>query len=75
VTADKVIISGGREEPVQGDGDIIGHLDATIELVPGGLQLVYPPGAPGAELADGKGYAAVEPSAKSDRIAAYTPPS
>jgi len=74
VTADKVVISGGREEPVQGDGDIIGHLDTTIELVPAGLQLLYPPAAPGAETVDAQGHAAALSSADSDRIAAYTPP-
>ena len=43
VSAGKVHIDGGSDEPVQGDGDIIGHLGVTIEVVPEALHLVYPP--------------------------------
>jgi diacylglycerol kinase family enzyme len=73
VSAVKVHIDGGPDEPVQGDGDIIGHLDATIEVVPEALHLVYPPDAAEAARADQRGYAAIAKGSNSDRIAAYTP--
>jgi diacylglycerol kinase family enzyme len=44
VACDRVEIHGGSDEPVQGDGDIIGQLDVTIEVVPHAIHLVYPPG-------------------------------
>jgi diacylglycerol kinase family enzyme len=28
---------------LQGDGDVIGQLNAAIEVLPGALDLVYPP--------------------------------
>jgi diacylglycerol kinase (ATP) len=73
VTADKVHIDGGTNEPVQGDGDIIGHLDVTIEVVPEALHLVYPPDAAERAGAAVRRYAAVTKGSDSDRIAAYTP--
>jgi len=51
VTAEKVHIAGPADDPVQGDGDIIGHLDVTIEVVPGGIHLVFPPDAEAADAA------------------------
>jgi diacylglycerol kinase (ATP) len=73
VSAEKVHIGGGSDEPVQGDGDIIGHLDVTIEVVPEALYLVFPPAATGVAEVDAPRYTAVTPGADSDRIAAYTP--
>ena len=58
---------------MQGDGDIIGHLDVTIEVVPEALHLVYPPAAAEASDADRRGFAAVTNSRDPERIAAYTP--
>ncbi|MGH6944856.1 MAG: diacylglycerol/lipid kinase family protein, partial [Geminicoccaceae bacterium] len=43
VEARRVEIRGTPGEPLQGDGDIIGALDATIEVLPGALRLVFPP--------------------------------
>ena len=40
-----------RQDPVQADGDIIGHLDVMIEVVPGGIHLVFPPDAKAADAA------------------------
>jgi hypothetical protein len=57
---------------VQGDGDIIAHLDVAIEVVPAGLNLVFPPASPGA--ADLEAPQAAVVAAARDRIAAYTPP-
>jgi YegS/Rv2252/BmrU family lipid kinase len=45
VSCNRVEIGGDRAEPVQGDGDIIGQLDVTIEVVPHAIELVYPPAA------------------------------
>jgi diacylglycerol kinase (ATP) len=72
VTADKVQISGGEGEPVQGDGDIITHLDATIEVVPQAISLLYPSPAAGAAAVEEPSHA-VPAAPQSDRIAAYTP--
>jgi YegS/Rv2252/BmrU family lipid kinase len=72
VTADKVQISGGEGEPVQGDGDIITHLDATIEVVPQAISLLYPSPAAGAAAVEEPAHA-VPAAPQSDRIAAYTP--
>jgi YegS/Rv2252/BmrU family lipid kinase len=74
VSSDKVQISGGDGEPVQGDGDIITHLDATIEVVPEAINLLYPPPAAGASEVEERPHALVTPSPESDQIAAYTPP-
>jgi len=73
VSAGKVHIDGGSDEPVQGDGDIIGHLDVTIEVVPEALHLVYPPAAKEAAGADQLRYAAVTNGSDAGRIAACTP--
>jgi diacylglycerol kinase (ATP) len=73
VTAGKVHIGGGSGEPVQGDGDILTHLDVTIEVVPEGLWLVFPPAVAAAASVDARRYAPVTASSDSDRIAAYTP--
>jgi diacylglycerol kinase (ATP) len=73
VSADKVHIGGGSDEPVQADGDIIAHLDVTIEVVPEALYLVYPPSAAETAGADRRRYTAVTAGSGSDRIAAYTP--
>jgi diacylglycerol kinase (ATP) len=73
VSADRVHIGGGSGEPVQGDGDILTHLDVTIEVVPEGLYLIFPPAAADAASADRRRYAAVTTTSESDRIAAYTP--
>jgi YegS/Rv2252/BmrU family lipid kinase len=72
VSASKVHIDGGSEEPVQGDGDIIGHLDVTIEVVPEALHLVYPPAAAEASAAARHGRAALTKAPASDRVAAYS---
>ena len=72
VSASKVHIDGGSEEPVQGDGDIIGHLDVTIEVVPEALHLVYPPAAAEAS-ADRHRPPAIAKTPDSERIAAYAP--
>jgi YegS/Rv2252/BmrU family lipid kinase len=72
VSSPSVQISGGDHEPVQGDGDIIAHLDVAIEVVPAGLNLVFPPASPGA--ADLEAPQAAVVAAARDRIAAYTPP-
>jgi diacylglycerol kinase (ATP) len=45
IEARRVEIRGTPGEPLQGDGDIIGRLDATIEVLPGALRLVFPPNA------------------------------
>jgi YegS/Rv2252/BmrU family lipid kinase len=74
VTADKVQVRGGNDEPIQGDGDIIGHLDATIEVVPEAILLIYPPAAAGTAVADERPYATVTAEPERDQIAAYTPP-
>jgi diacylglycerol kinase (ATP) len=73
VSADKVQISGGEGEPVQGDGDIITHLDATIEVVPQAISLLYPSPAAGAIGVEEPAHA-VPAVAEPDRIAAYSPP-
>ena len=73
VSAAKVHIAGGAEEPVQGDGDVIGHLDVTIEIEPKALHLVYPPEAAQAGETEAPRFAAPAPAADTDRIAAYTP--
>ncbi len=73
VSAGKVHIDGGSDEPVQGDGDIIGHLGVTIEVVPEALHLVYPPHAAERAGAAARRYAAAAKGSDSDRIAAYTP--
>lgn len=73
VAAGKVHIDGGSDEPVQGDGDVIGHLDVTIEVVPEALHLVYPPTAAEAAGADRRRFAALAKNVESDRIAACTP--
>jgi diacylglycerol kinase (ATP) len=43
VEARRVEIRGTPGEPLQGDGDIIGVLDASIEVLPGALRLIHPP--------------------------------
>jgi diacylglycerol kinase family enzyme len=43
VAAHRIEIRGRAGEPLQGDGDIIGRLNATIEVLPDALDLVYPP--------------------------------
>jgi diacylglycerol kinase family enzyme len=68
VTAEKVHIGGPADDPVQADGDIIGHLDVTIEVVPGAIQLVFPP-----EAAEAPQAAAVSGSPGADRVAASGP--
>ena len=73
VSAQKVHIGGPAGDPVQADGDIIGHLDVTIEVVPGAIRLVFPPDAAKAARADPLGRTAATAGAESDRIAAYTP--
>jgi diacylglycerol kinase (ATP) len=73
VSAERVHIGGPADDPVQADGDIIGHLDATIEVVPGAIHLVFPPDAGEAARADRLGCTAATAGAESDRIAAYTP--
>ena len=73
VSADRVHIGGGGGEPVQGDGDILTNLDVTIEVVPEGLWLVFPPAAATAASVDARRYTPVTPGSDSDRIAAYTP--
>lgn len=40
--ANTVEILGAPGEPVQGDGDVIGRLDARIEVIPAALQLIMP---------------------------------
>ncbi len=45
VSAEKVHIGGPADDPVQADGDIIGHLDVSIEVLPSAIRLVYPPDA------------------------------
>jgi YegS/Rv2252/BmrU family lipid kinase len=40
VPARSVAIAGPAGEPVQGDGDTVGHLPARIELAPGALRLI-----------------------------------
>jgi diacylglycerol kinase family enzyme len=74
LSARKVHIDGGGGEPVQGDGDIIGHLDVTIEIVPQALHLVYPPAAADLARLSLPRRAAITAGAKSDGIAAYMPP-
>jgi diacylglycerol kinase family enzyme len=36
---------GTPGEPLQGDGDIIGRLNAGIDILPAALRLVFPPPA------------------------------
>ena len=43
VEARRVEIHGRPGEPLQGDGDVIGHLPAAIEVLPNALELVHPP--------------------------------
>jgi YegS/Rv2252/BmrU family lipid kinase len=43
IEARRIEVRGRPGEPLQGDGDIIGRLDATIEVLPKALDLVYPP--------------------------------
>jgi diacylglycerol kinase (ATP) len=73
VSAERVHIGGPADDPVQGDGDIIGHLDVTIEVVPGAIHLVFPPDA--AAPADAAAYrdAAATKDLDADRVAAYIP--
>jgi diacylglycerol kinase (ATP) len=73
VSADMIHIGGGSDEPVQGDGDIIAHLDVTIEVVPDALYLVYPPAAAEAASIARHRHTAATAGSDSDRIAAYTP--
>ena len=42
--ARRIEVRGTPGEPLQGDGDIIGALDASIEILPAALRLVFPPG-------------------------------
>ncbi|MBL8710260.1 MAG: diacylglycerol kinase family lipid kinase [Rhodospirillaceae bacterium] len=42
VAGTHVTINGPVDDPVQGDGDIIGHLPVTIDLAPAALALVMP---------------------------------
>ncbi len=44
VPGTRIEISGPAEDPVQGDGDIVTRLDATIEILPNALELVFPSG-------------------------------
>jgi diacylglycerol kinase (ATP) len=73
LSAAKVHIDGGSDEPVQGDGDIIGHLDVTIEIEPEALHLVYPPAAAEAAGDEARRFSSVATAAGSDRIAACAP--
>jgi diacylglycerol kinase family enzyme len=43
IEARRIEIRGRPGEPLQGDGDIIGELDAAIEVLPHALDLIYPP--------------------------------
>lgn len=43
IEARRIEIRGRPGEPLQVDGDIIGELDATIEVLPNALDLIYPP--------------------------------
>lgn len=43
IPASRLEITGPPGDPVQGDGDIVGHLPAEIEVLPGALDLVFPP--------------------------------
>ncbi len=43
IPARRIEIAGPPGDPVQGDGDIVGHLDAEIEVLPAALELVFPP--------------------------------
>jgi hypothetical protein len=43
IEARRIEIRGRPGEPLQGDGDIIGELDAAIEALPRALDLIYPP--------------------------------
>lgn len=43
ISARHVAIAGRPGEPLQGDGDIIGRLDATIRMLPDALNLIFPP--------------------------------
>lgn len=43
IEARRVEIRGRPGEPLQGDGDVIGHLNATIDVLPNALDLIYPP--------------------------------
>jgi diacylglycerol kinase (ATP) len=43
VEARRIEVRGRVGEPLQGDGDVIGRLNATIEVLPNALDLVYPP--------------------------------
>jgi diacylglycerol kinase (ATP) len=42
IEARRIEIRGRPGEPLQGDGDSIGRLDATIEVLPNALDLVFP---------------------------------
>jgi YegS/Rv2252/BmrU family lipid kinase len=42
IEARRVEVRGRPGEPLQGDGDVIGQLPATIEVLPGALALVHP---------------------------------
>jgi diacylglycerol kinase (ATP) len=70
ISARKVHIDGGSNEPVQGDGDIIGHLDVTIEIVPEALHLVYPPATADRTRLTRPRQAALAAGSSSDGIAA-----
>lgn len=37
-----IAISGPENDPIQGDGDVLGHLPATIDIAPAPIQLVMP---------------------------------
>jgi diacylglycerol kinase (ATP) len=43
VEARRIEVRGTPGEPLQGDGDVIGRLNATIEVLPKALDLIYPP--------------------------------
>jgi diacylglycerol kinase family enzyme len=45
IEARRVEIRGRPGEPLQGDGDVIGQLDAAIEVLPAALDLIHPPTA------------------------------
>ena len=49
LTAERIQIQGRPGEPVQADGDVIATLSTRIEVLPGALELVYPPGRERAE--------------------------
>lgn len=43
ISAESLEIEGVEGEPVQGDGDILTRLNVTIDVVPGALDLLFPP--------------------------------